>query len=44
MSEVISKKKMDQILSPRNTDEKQKRQFVKDMASRKVDIKDRYKS
>jgi len=34
---------MQQILSPKNKDERQKRQFVKDMAQRKVDIKDRHR-
>ena len=44
MSELVSKKKMQEILSPRNKDEKQKQQFVKDMRDRKVDIRDRYTS
>ena len=44
MAELISKQKMKEILSPRNRDEKQKKQLVRDMAVRKVDIKDRYKN
>lgn len=43
MSEIVSKKKMAEILSPNNKDEKQKRQFVRDMQQRKVDTKQRYK-
>ena len=42
MSEIISKQKMQEILSPRNKDEKQKKQFVKDMRDRKVDIRKRH--
>ena len=42
MAEIISKQKMQEILSPKNKDERQKRQLVKDMALRQVDIKDRH--
>lgn len=42
MAEIISKQKMQEILSPKNKNEQQKRQFVKDMAARRVDIKDRH--
>ena len=41
MSEVITKQKMKEILSPKNKDERQKQRFVKDMRDRKVDIKHR---
>ena len=41
MSEIISKQKMKEILSPKNKDERQKRQFVRDMRDRKVDIRER---
>lgn len=38
MSEMVSKKKFEEIMSPRNKNEKQKMQFVKDMRDRKVDV------
>ena len=42
MAEIISKQKMQEILSPKNKDERQKRQLLRDMALRRVDIKDRH--
>ncbi len=41
MSEIVTKQKMQEILSPRNKNEAQKRQFVKDMRDRKVDVRKR---
>ena len=38
MSEMISKQKMKEILSPRNKDERQKQRLVRDMATRRVDV------
>ena len=37
--ELISKKKFEEIMSPRNKDEKQKMKLARDMRDRKVDVK-----
>ena len=42
MTEMISRRKFEEIMSPRNKDEKQKMRLAKDMRDRKVDVaKDR---
>lgn len=38
MSEMISKRKFEEIMSPRNKDEKQKMRLARDMRDRKVDV------
>ena len=38
MSEMITKKKFEQIMSVKNKDERQKMRLTRDMMARKVDI------
>ena len=38
MSEMITKKKFEEIMSPRNKDERQKMRLARDMRDRKVDV------